>query len=76
MGDLSLEPCAMMTDTQPTIREIVARLQVLTNQLRDTSGGSERRALLRQFRELLDEADKLGRELPATGSEEKSKEKK
>lgn len=49
----------MMTDAQPNIHDIVAELEVLTNELKCAIDENQRRILLKQFRELLDGADRI-----------------
>jgi hypothetical protein len=46
-----------MTEATLTFPEIVSQLNVLTDELKRSTDPSERRALLRQFRMLLDEAN-------------------
>jgi predicted nucleic acid-binding Zn-ribbon protein len=48
-----------MTQTQGGIRDIAARLKTLTDKLKRTTDQDDRRALLKQFRALLEEADKI-----------------
>jgi hypothetical protein len=55
-----------MTTLQLGIHDIVAELEILTNKLRCTTDEGERRALLRQFRVLLDGADNLATRYSAT----------
>jgi hypothetical protein len=50
---------SLMTNTQPTLQEVVTRLDALTRKLNDVTSENDRRALLKQFRALLSEADKL-----------------
>jgi hypothetical protein len=42
-----------------TFQEVTVQLNELTEELKSSTSLSERRALLKRFRELLDEADKL-----------------
>ncbi len=49
----------MMIDIRPTIHDIVARLDVLSDKLKRATGDTDRQALLKQFRMLLDEADRV-----------------
>jgi hypothetical protein len=49
----------MMSIGKPTIHDIVAQLTLLTEQLRRTASGDDRRVLLKQFRALLDQADQV-----------------
>ncbi len=51
--------CRLMTDVQPNIHDIIAELEILTNKLKCATDENQRRIFLRQFRELLDGADKL-----------------
>jgi hypothetical protein len=54
----------MMTSTKPTLHEIIAELNSLTQKFPHTNQGEERRAWLKQFRALLDQADQLaGRDI-------------
>jgi hypothetical protein len=48
-----------MTNTQPTLQEVVTRLDALSRKLNGVTSENGRRALLKQFRALLSEADKL-----------------
>ncbi len=50
---------SMTTNLQPTIHDVVAQLNILTNKLKDSANEDDRRALLKQFRILLNEADKI-----------------
>ncbi len=47
----------MMTKTPLTFPEIVAQLNALSDELKRLNNPSERRAMLKKFRMLLDEAD-------------------
>jgi hypothetical protein len=49
----------MMTDTHTRFSEIASQLKTLTDILKRTLAGQERRPLLKQFRALLDEVDRL-----------------
>jgi len=49
----------MMTNTLPTLQEVVTQLDALTRKLNDVTSENDRRALLKQFRALLNEADGL-----------------
>jgi hypothetical protein len=49
----------MMTSTKPTMLEIISELKSLSEKLPSTTVGDERRAWLKQFRALLNEADQL-----------------
>jgi hypothetical protein len=53
-----------MTTIEPAIHDIIAELEILTNKLKCTADEGERRALLKQFRILLDGADKLAARYP------------
>jgi methionyl-tRNA synthetase len=53
-----------MTDSHPTIHDIVAQLKILTDKLKRTTDENHRRALLKQFRLLLDQADTAVRGVP------------
>jgi hypothetical protein len=55
-----------MTSVQPTVREIVAELDVLSQKLKSTLDDDERRTLLKEFRSLLDGAEKLVARYPPT----------
>lgn len=46
-----------MADSDRTIQEIVAQLSVLTDKLSHATTGKDRRALLKEFRVLLEQAD-------------------
>jgi hypothetical protein len=54
-----IPPFLMTTDRATTFQEMTARLNELTKKLAGSSGMGERRVLLRQFRVLLDEVEKL-----------------
>jgi hypothetical protein len=54
-----MPPFPMTADRATTFQEMTARLGELTKRLDSSSSPSERRTLLRQFRFLLDEAEKL-----------------
>lgn len=54
----------MMTDTQPTIHDIVTKLEALTNKLKCATDENQRRIFLKEFRELLDRADQVARHFP------------
>jgi len=49
----------MTTEHQSKIAEIAAQLKILTDKLQHTTRHEERRTLLKQFRTLLAEADKI-----------------
>jgi hypothetical protein len=49
----------MVNESDPKFRELAAQFRALSEQLRTTSSPSERQDLLRQFRILLDHADRL-----------------
>jgi hypothetical protein len=49
----------MTTETPSTIVEIAAQLKILTDKLQRTVDQKDRRALLKQFRTLLAQADKI-----------------
>jgi hypothetical protein len=55
-----------MTTIAPTIQNIVAELDILTNKLKCTTDEDQRRTLLKQFRALLDGADRLAARYPPT----------
>ena len=50
---------SMMTNSPLTFPEIAKQLNALSHELRRSTNPSERRALLRKFRVLLDQADAL-----------------
>jgi hypothetical protein len=54
----------MMTGTKPTMLEIIAELKSLSEKLPQTTMGDERRAWLRKFRTLLNQADQLAGQDP------------
>jgi hypothetical protein len=58
--------CSHMTTIAPTIQNIVAELDILTNKLKCTTDEDQRRTLLKQFRALLDGADRLAARYPPT----------
>ena len=49
----------MANETDPRFRELAAQFRALSEQLKTTTSPSERQDLLRQFRILLDRADRL-----------------
>jgi hypothetical protein len=54
----------MMTESPLSFHEVAARLQELAEQLKRTTDAAERQVLLKQFRILLDQAEKgIAREL-------------
>lgn len=55
-----------MTLVQPTLRDIIAELEILTKKLKCTTDDAERRTLLKEFRALLDGADTLAARYPPT----------
>ncbi|HEX8817977.1 MAG TPA: hypothetical protein VF753_20990 [Terriglobales bacterium] len=52
----------MMSSAKPTITEIIAKLKSLTENLQHANEGDDRRAWLRQFRSLLNQADQLAQQ--------------
>jgi hypothetical protein len=48
-----------MNQRTPALSDIVVQIRVVADKLKDTSSEADRRHLLKQFRLLLDDADKI-----------------